>query len=411
MTFDPSTAAPESDTPFDPASAQEDRTPLRTALKAAVPEDPDNSAKAAAYSRKLHVPMDAVARNLQSIELQDTVMQYDQQLQTSPKLAKAMQDSQALARMAHDDIKPLGEIEQFLKDTGGSATAGYFNAQKGAAGVFRGAAELVAPIFDNLENAPEIGGNPFRRLAEGFDLIATRNDANATAATPKTTGNISGGFQSGVQSLIQNGLVLPMAFINPQAGLAAMVSMTGGQAYQDAREKGIPMTTAVPFAASQAAIEYATEVMPMTKLIGDVKAGTGLLKTLATQMGLEIPGEQVATLLQDMNEWAVLNPEKPFSAYIAERPNAAAQTLIATMVGVGGNVAVTKGIEAAVKQMVGETDEHAQATAYADNLQKMLSSANASALRERSPEDFRQLVQQMADEPGGAPRPCTSTQR
>ena len=49
---------------------------------------------------------------------------------------------------------------------------------------------------------------------------------------------------------------------------------------------------------------------------------------LANQIAAEIPGEQVATIPQDLNEWAVIdaNAGKTFGDYLAERPSAAAQT-------------------------------------------------------------------------------------
>jgi hypothetical protein len=351
------------------------------------------------------VPQDVLARNLLDVKMQAAVDEADERLRTSPKLAQALRDKPWLAQQSHDDVGTLAQIEQFLRDTGGSAKAGVYNASKGAAGMFRAGAELFAPALDFLEPVTEVGGNPLRRLAEGFDMLAQQNDASAKAVTPKTTGDLSGGFQSGVQSLTQNLLTLPMAFLpgGQPAALAGMVGFTGGNAYQDARDKGLPMSQALPFAASQAAIEYATEKLPLGQLIGDVKAGTALYKMLAKQIALEVPGEQIATVLQDLNEWAVLHPEKPFSAYLEERPSAAAQTLVATIVGVGGNVAVVKGIESVVNSGARTAAQVQEAERGTQQLEAALQTAAQSKLRERNPETFKQLVQQMAEETDGAP--------
>ncbi len=398
-------AAPANDNPFALSNIERDQqADLRVELQRAVRTNPDQAARAAHLAKKYPVPQDVLARNLQDVEFQAAVDAADERLRTSPTLAKAMRDGKSwLAPQAHDDVEPLAQVEQFFRDTGGSVKAGVFNASKGAAGVFRAGFELVAPALDILEPVTAVGGNPLRRLAEGFALQAEAAGASAKAATPQTSNVVSAGFQSGIQSLTQNLLTLPMAFApgGQAAALGGMTAFTGGQSYQDAREKGLPMTQALPFAASQAAIEYATEKLPLARLVGDVKAGTPFFQMLARQVAAEVPGEQVATILQDLNDWAVLNPEKPFSSYLEERPSAAAQTLVATIVGAGGNVAVVKGIETVVNRAVNGSRQIQEAERTSAWLQTALQAAAASKLRERNPETFKQLVQTMAEESGG----------
>lgn len=401
-----SAPAPASENPFSLDAIQRDQQQdLRTNLQRAVRTNPDQAARAAQLAQQYPAPVDVLARNLQDVELQAAVDAADKRLQTSPTLAKAMRDGKSwLAPQAHDDIEPLAQVEQFFRDTGGSVKAGVFNASKGAAGVFRAGFEFAAPVLDFMEGATDLGGNPLRRLAEGFAMQAEAAGGSAKAAAPKTAGVLSGGFQSGIQSLTQNTMMLPLAFLpgGQAAALGGMTAFTGGQSYQDAREKGLPMSQALPFAASQAAIEYATEKLPLARLIGDVKAGTPFVQMLTRQVAAEIPGEQVATILQDLNEWVVLNPEKPFSSYLEERPSAAAQTLVATIVGAGGNVTVVKGIESLVTRGVNNARQIEEAERTGTNLQTAMQAAAASKLRERNPETFKQLVQQMADESEGA---------
>lgn len=387
------------------AIARDQGRDQRVELQRAVRVNPDQAAEVERLAQRYPAPKDVLLRNLQDVQLQAAVDKADETLRTSPKLAQYMRDNPWVAKQSHDDLGTLAQIEQFFVDTGGSMKAGVYNASKGAAGTFRAGAELLAPTLDFLEPVTEVGGNPLRRLAEGFDMLAQQNDASAKAAAPTTTGNLSAGFQSGVQSLTQNLLALPMAFApgGQGAALGMMTASTGGQSYQDARDKGLPMAQALPFAASQAAIEYATEKMPLGQLLGDVKAGTAFYKMIAKQIALEVPGEQVATVLQDLNEWAVLNPEKPFSSYLEERPNAAAQTLVATIVGAGGNVAVVKGIEAALSRGAKGAQQVDEAERSNAALQAAMQTAAASKLRERNPETFKQLIQQMADETDGAP--------
>ena len=131
--------------------------------------------------------------------------------------------------------------------------------------------------------------------------------------------------------------MLPAALLTggESAVLTGMAAMTGGGSYQKAREAGVNPYTSALYGASDAVVEYATEKLPMHKLLGDLKAGTPFFQTLVRNAALEIPGEQIATLLQDANEWAVLHPEKSVNDYLRERPSAALQTLIATLVGSG----------------------------------------------------------------------------
>ena len=162
-------AAPANDNPFSLSAIERDQgQDLRNKLRGAVTVNPDHAAEADKLSRRYPVPQDVLARNLMDVQLQAAVDDADKTLQTSPKLAQALRDKPGLAQQSHDDIGTLAQIEQFFRDTGGSAKAGAFNASKGAAGVFRAGAEFVAPALDSMEGATSIGGNPMRRLAEGF---------------------------------------------------------------------------------------------------------------------------------------------------------------------------------------------------------------------------------------------------
>lgn len=383
---------------------QQKRT--RYVFEKALSVNPDAAAEAKKLANQTGLAPDVVARNLDEVRRKEQARMLDlaRMAEASPVLARQLADPE-FTKQAHDDIGALTQIAQFFKDTGNSMKAGVLNANKGAAGVLRAGTELIAPILDPLGSVTSIGGNPLRRLSEGFAANAAQSDAAAKAVAPKTQGNISSGFQSGVQSLTQNLLALPLAFMpgGQTAALSMMTASTGGQSYQDARAKGLSMAQSLPYAASQATVEYVTEKLPLGQLIGDIKKTTPIIKTLAKQMGLEIPGEQVATILQDLNDWAVLNPEKSFRSYIEERPDAAVQTLVATIVGTGGNVAVSKGIETATRKLMGDAYDAGTSEQAAEMLKQQLATATQSKLRERNPEEFRNLMQRMAEGTEGAP--------
>lgn len=403
--------------------AAQEQQRARTVYEKSLATNPDQAAESVRLAKQTGLPADTVERNLDEVRRREQARALDLQrlAAESPILARQLADP-TFTKQAHDDLGVLEQVGQFFKNTGQATKAGVFNTSRGAAGVFQAGAEFVAPALDFLEN-PEIsdnragavpflfdmpGGNPLRRLAEGFAAVGGDAGKTAKAAMPRAEGNIAAGYYSGIQSLTQNLLAMPMAFApgGQGAALGMMTATTGGQSYQDAREQGLSMSQALPFAASQAAIEYATERMPLGALVGDVKAGTAIFKTLAKQLALEIPGEQIATVLQDMNEWAVLpeNKDKPFRDYIAERPDAAAQTLVATIVGTGGNVVVAKGIESAARRLAGDAYEAGVAEQSADQLQAAMQTAAQSMLRQRNPEEFRALMQRMAENTEGAPQ-------
>jgi hypothetical protein len=382
---------------FDPA------VPLRQSVMGAMDSNPETEAELRRVAKRTGVSLLAARIAPDEVKRQARVqdMGLDGMAGQFPSTARWLLD-QDNARLAHDDTDVLKSIEAAARyvttgrgGLGGDLVASAYNTSSNFAGVGRAALEFLAM-------RPE--GMPRNRLlGAGIDYLAgTARDATANAKQWGSQGRgiVSGGVSSGVQSFAQNMLMLPMALLpgGQGAAMAGMVSSTGGQAYQQGREKGLPVGQALPFAASQAAIEYATERLPLARLIGDVKAGTPIFQTLVRQVALEVPGEQVATVLQDLNEWAVLNPAKPFSDYLAERPSAAAQTLIATLVGVGGNVAVTSGLQSIADRAAGRDRQAENADRQMQALAELATLAEASKLRQRDPEAFATFAQELADQ-------------
>jgi hypothetical protein len=386
--------------PYDDILASEDIR-QQAVLRTAAQTNPDQAGEAARLARRYPAPQDVLLRNLQDVKLQAAVEDASKNLLSAPALARQMQ-SLPFAQVAHDDTENLSLIEGTLR----AAKAGIYSAAGGVAGAFRAGFEGLAslqelnPIIKAWEESGAFGGNPARRLAEGFGLIAEKNRSDAAAARPQGSSILEQGYYSGIESLSQQGLSLPLAF-TPGGAAATLTSMgvfTGGDAYQQARQAGIPHDRALMFAASQAAIEVATEEIPLLKLVGDVKAGTPLRELVVRQLASEIPGEQVATLLQDLNEWAVLNPEKPFADYLKERPSAAAQTLIATIVGTGGNIAVSGTVNAAADAVARRQAKAAKAEDDAQRIEQLNALATASKVLQRDPETFAKFVEAASED-------------
>lgn len=385
---------------------------LKTSMALSSGAKPDFVAESRKLSQTLGLPPQTVEGDIEDSRRRAALETFDAAgyARDFPNAAKFMADPQNAA-IAHDDTQNLGGVDAALSAIGAAARyitsaddkggllrdmwAGVHGANRGAAGVFQAGAELAAPLLDPLAGTilPE---NPLRRIAASFAEMGSYSGQSMKELSPAKPGIVAGGVSSGVQSLTQNMMLLPLAFLpgGQPAALAGMAGTQGGQSYQDAREQGIPVQQAIPFATSQAAIEYATEKIPMHRLLGDLASNTSLSKTLMHQIASEVPGEEVATVLQDANEWAILHPEKTFKDYLDERPSAAAQTLIATIIGVGGNVAVMRAVDGAVNADAKRQQAAQQAEFNAQAMEHLTQLTAASKLRERAPDSFEQFVTQ-----------------
>lgn len=392
------------------AAIANDEARFRASTGLAVGTNPVQAATAKRVAGYLGVPPAAAEALPEEADRAAKIKAISDDTATAPVLRQRFTDAD-FAKLAHDDSGALSAVERWLNyafshpgsanTLAGDLGAGLHEGAAGVAGVFRAGSELVAPVLDPLERVTAIGGNPLRRLAEGFSSIAETNLVSSKELSPPQAGTVASGISGGVKSLAQNLTTLPLAFLpgGEAAALSAMVSMQGGQSYQQAREQGVPMAVALPYAVSQAAIEYATEKLPLAKLLGDVTGGAPLWRTLAHQAGLEIPGEQIATILQDLNDWAVLpeNAGKPFSAYLAERPNAAAQTLIATVVGTGGNVAFARGLGGVTGVMADGEAKALRGEQGAQAFETLGQIVAASKVLERDPQTFQAFVEAAAE--------------
>lgn len=381
------------------ATQQRQQTDL--VLDVVTKTNPDQAAQALKLSREFGLDAQTVLQNQVEIERLGRVKEAQRLMQASPFLARQMTDAK-FASVAYDDVENLGALDsalQFFRNTGNAAVSGLRGASAGVARVAGQPFDLAAPLLDPLVGRI-IPTNPLRTTAQGLARIGRDIDAQAQAEMPKGGGVLEQGFYSGVGSLARNLAALPMAFLpgGQRAALTAMVAPVAGNEYAQARDAGVSPLGATAYGASQAAIEYATERLPLARLLGDVKAGTPFFKTLARQVALEVPGEQLATVLQDLNEWAVLNPEKPFSEYLAERPSAAAQTLVATLVGAGGQVTVVKGVQTAIERFAGEQQRATVAQRDAQAIDALVKTAGISKVRTRDADTFEQFVKNASTE-------------
>lgn len=401
-------APPDTQNPFLRVNIEEQRRQqLRATLAAAANTNPDEAARAAELGRRTGMPGDVVALNLQRVELQDAVDRADEKLQTSPVLRQRMLERPLFAKEARDDIEALSGIETLFREGVWGArqvAAGVPSFSAGAYGVLETTLRALTPLAEPLAGTilPE---NPIRRLAEGVaDIRRGQQQLAKTTAgpLPEDAGLVRRGVQSGLQSVGSQapGLIASVVTGNPAYALSAAGISVGGSEAVEAVEAGMDPAGAIIYGLSQASIEVATEMIPVSRLLGDIGAGTGLLKTLGRQAVAEIPGEQVATILQDLNEWAALNPDKPFSAYLAERPSAAAQTLIATLVGTSVQTTATYALAEATDRLGAANQKAREAEQSAQGVQRFFEAVANTKLAKRDPEALRETVQDVADANG-----------
>lgn len=383
------------------------RQQLTSSLSEAATTNPDEFASMVKLSRAAGVSVDALPQYRQEAEQAQYLGSVGLQRlwRDAPKTADWLANPDN-AKLAKDDVENLSAWErvlQFGQRAGGSLAAAVPATNAALWGVARAGADTLSTLVTNpLMQAGFLPEDPAARAADTFAQMAAsqRGYEQRWQGDLSNAGFVERSVLSGVKSLGQNLLAIPasVATGSPTPMLATLTASSGGQAYNQARDQGLSVGQSLPFAASQATIEFATEKIPALWFLRDIKSGAGLAKTLGRQIAAEVPGEQVATVLQDLNEWAVLNPQKPFSDYLNERPSAAAQTLIATIVSSGGMVSATAAAQKAIDKVSGRERMQAEAATTRATADQLDTLARESKLRARMPEAFREHVANVAGE-------------
>lgn len=156
-------------------------------------------------------------------------------------------------------------------------------------------------------------------------------DLMTAVNTPEFESDTAKGIYGGASSIVRNALPTAAAIItrNPQVALGGMVAPMVPDEYGKFRQRGATPGEAALGATGTAGIEYLTEKTPMGFLVNNFgKAGSA--KIFASFIAKDALPEQVATLTQDAIDTAIANPDKTWGDYLAERPGAAYQTLVAT---------------------------------------------------------------------------------
>lgn len=271
----------------------------------------------------------------------------------------------------------------YIKGLAESAPA---SLQQARTGLYMQAADLLGD---------EVGSSVFQR--EFSEQQATLDDA-----VPAFESDEARAAFGGVQSTIQQipGIALSVATGNPVPALAGMSAQVQGQAYGKYRERGGTPGESFLGATGEGLVEGATELLPMGTIVN--KFGkAGAKRFLGELLAKELPGEQIATVAQDAIDTAVANPDKTWGEYLKERPDAAYQTLVATLT----QAAITGGASATVERLAGDelrrqqavTDETSRIAASTADAAKIAALTQAGATlktSDRSPEAVEEFVRE-----------------
>lgn len=250
------------------------------------------------------------------------------------------------------------------------------------AGITRSTTGAKLQIADalNLDDAyPGTNARLMRDYA-GAQLLTDVYDPAFKSGTAK-------GIYSGLASLAQQVPALAFSALerNPAPLLASMGIGVQTDAYGKYRERGGTPGQALLGGGIEGVVEVLTEMLPMERMIGALgKPGKKALTEFLVGMALDVPGEQIATFLQDATDTAIANPDKTWAQFAAERPDAAYQTLIATVTQGGIMSALHLGARRLGEQPVAE-----ETATRLETLDKL---ATASPLRERDPAAFEAFV-------------------
>lgn len=382
--------------------AEEQNAAIKHNISQAITTPADQAVKAQKIATATSMPVDTVKANLHTLEQQQESARIADMVKANPALA-SFYGVKENADVAHDDAGVLSQIGDKLNNLGRSAAIGI---GPSFADSFYGVGQGVASLGDQLIGQPfqSVTGLqlPFGPVAEGLKNIRhnhikplqTQLEAGQTEM-----GFVEQGINSGIQSFAQTlpATVMSVLTANPAPLLATGAISSGGQATGKALDAGKSPVQALSYGAQDAVAEVVTERIPVARLIGDLKAGTPFLKTLVHQYALEVPTEIGATLWQNFNEWANMNPEKTVNEFVREQPAAVGQTILATLTATTLTTSGGGAVNALAKRM----DERDKARLNATNLDSLNGMATSSALLNRDPSRFHQVVNQMVQQSGG----------
>lgn len=410
-------------------------------LRVGVEANPDEAADNATLARRFNLPPAAIEQDRALFKARAAAQDARDLTFDKPRTSQWLARSRQNAKIAHDDLGVLGTIESYItapfawardnvlfpvakgidnaimdetparvsvpqvaKQAPSALASGGLKLLSGLAGVGRAASELDNSIdrWWGFGGNESLGSRFFRNIQRESGSLAQRVGPDYSTVTGVIGRGILGGLESVPTTFAALGTTLATG--NPLLGASVGGLQQGGESYGRARDQGLGVGRSLLYGGIDAAVETGTEFLPQLTFLHDTNAGAPVLKRfIKNQLGEQL-GEQTATALQDLNAWATLpeNKDKTFGDYLAERPEAALNTAIQTLV-VGGvaNAGITaleRAADLPAFRARREAREQALAAQHAGQLQELLAAAGQSKLRERDPVSFREFVDAQTEE-------------
>ncbi len=350
-----------------------------------------------AWAKRFDMPLDTVNRNPDVVRNADTMRKMIELGATSPAMAERLSNPQFLNKV-YDVPEELSTFHKLITSPWKitqAVASGLPSLAAGAAG-FEG---MLAELQGKGRGARYYNA---ARNAKGYAEQVADVDPNA--------GTFEKWTASAFQSLGQNLPPMMAGFaIGGVAGSATALGMMGlssaGTSALKGHDAGLGAWRNAAFAGVDGAVEVATEMLPTIGLLKGLKAGSPLIPLFFKNQVQEQWTEQIATHLQDLNEWASIdaNKGKTFGQYIEERPVAALQTMYTTLVAGGGQVVVGKALEKVARDRGLMEQRALDAELTGTNLQNIVAAAEAGKVRARDSQAFGDFIQSVQAESGTAP--------
>lgn len=362
---------------------------VRRNLGLAAMNDPDREAEIDRLTKATGMSRELISADIEQVRRMATLQSLNAEALSSrsPVLARQLRDP-AFAALAYDDLDPLSNLEAiaqpFRSLAAGipSISGSIYQTVAAPFGLVSEASKALDRAFGGSGEGFDPAGDvekQLRRLAEGQYALA-----DIAQGDMRRFGQTGQAFYGGLRSVTEQapGIVGFLLTGNPAYLYRTAGVTAGGSSINRALNEGMPYSSAVPYGFGDAAIEVVTERIPALRLFSDLKAGSPFVKTLLDQYATEIPQEQLATFLQDFNAWGVLpsNQNKTVGDFLAERPAAAYETLIATLTAVSVQTGATYGGNRLLQKYSQSGFDPAQAKAYQDALRAVIGQRNADML-------------------------------
>lgn len=394
---------------------------LKNTMANAVTVKPDFEAELQRASQATGVPIQSARGDPEYIKgrAATLAMDIDGLVARSPSTADFLGQGDN-AKLAHDDIGVLESTEHYLKRVGlpagtpvlqaapatkpsaGALLHGLFN----STGLDMTNASMQMMLGDALGwTDKHLGYNTaygWQPLFSRDTSAAQRDFRMAKGRSDRLTPEINDPTLRGVygagQSIVQTAPAIGVSVLvkNPYPALAVMGAQSGLGQYGEVRARGGSAGEATAAGVLTGGIEAGTELLPMGFIVN--KFGKkGALAFLGGLLAREVPGEQLATVAQDAVDTAIANPDKTWADYLAERPEAAYQTLVATVVQAGLMEGASASMHAAVSRATRQEQAAVESERTAAGVGAIMQMAEASKLRERAPATFHDFVAQAAE--------------